>query len=283
MGRTGVPDSAGILVAVVVEQLLPPGEPIEIERILQEVQPPDAPETGRPHVIGSLISSVNGRATLDGRTAPLGPSGGGADREFFRGLRGTCDAIMVGTGTLREERYGRPGRRRLLREFRAARGLAEEPKVIVVSRSLDLPVHVPLFRDPATEVLLFTWSAAPVPSSGAQITVMRMDPVDTSLAAVLRAARERYGIRSIVCEGGPTLYGALLNEDLVDELFLTIAPVYASDDELPLTTSGHGASPCPMKLLSVFSRDDYLFLRYRRAPAAQRRGDAESAAASART
>jgi riboflavin biosynthesis pyrimidine reductase len=269
---------------VLVEQLLPPGEPVEIDTILQQVHPLDWAEAGRPHVIGSLISSVNGRATLEGRTAPLGPSGGGADREFFRGLRGTCEAIMVGTGTLREERYGRPGRRRLLREFRAARGLAEEPKVIVVSRSLDLPVDIPLFRDPQTEVLLFTTSTATVPSPGAQISVTRIDPADMSMAAVLRSARERYGIRSIVCEGGPTLYGALLTEDLVDELFLTIAPVYAGDDELPLTTSGHGAKPCPMKLLSVFSRDDYLFLRYRRAPleGGPAPSEAESSSASSR-
>ena len=169
--------------------------------MLLNVRPPDDPGARRPHVIASLISSVNGRATLMGRSGPLAPSGGGADREIFRGLRGVCDAIMVGTGTLREERYGRPGRRRTLREFRAQRGLAEEPKVIVVSRSLDLPVEVPLFQDPETEVLLFTWSTAPVPAAGAQITVVRMDPADQSLGAVLCAARAQHGIRSIVCEG----------------------------------------------------------------------------------
>jgi riboflavin biosynthesis pyrimidine reductase len=253
---------------VLVEQLLPPGDPIEVEQVLRDLHPAYDASARRPHVIGSLISSVNGRATLDGRTAALAPSGGGADRAIFRGLRGVCDAIMVGTGTLRDERYGRPGRRRKLREFRAARGLAEEPKVIVVSRSLDLPVDIPLFQDPATEVLLFTWSDAAVPSPGAQITVVRMDPIDTSLEAVLRAAHDLHGIRSVVCEGGPTLYGSLLTEDLVDELFLTIAPIHAGGDELPLTRPGHDAQPCPMKLAGVLSRDDYLFLRYRRAQSA---------------
>ena len=255
---------AAKLEPVLVARLLPPGDPVDVERILQDVYPPEGLNAERPHVIASFISSVNGRATLDGRSARLAPPGGGADREIFRGLRGVCDAIMVGTGTLREERYGRPGRRRTLREFRASRGLAEEPKVIVVSRSLDLPVQIPLFRDPATEILLFTWSTAPVPSPGAQISVVRMDPADMSLASVLRAARERFGIRSIVFEGGPRLFGALLTEDLVDELFLTIAPVFAGGDELPLTRSGHGARSRPMHLVSVLSHDDYLFLRYAR-------------------
>jgi 5-amino-6-(5-phosphoribosylamino)uracil reductase len=115
-------------------------------------------------------------------------------------------------------------------------------------------------------VLLFTWSDAAVPAPGAQITVVRMDRTDRSLASVLRVARQEHGIRSIVCEGGPTLFGALLNEDLVDELFLTIAPVYASDVELPLSTAGHAAQPSPMRLVSVLSRDGYLFLRYGRGP-----------------
>jgi riboflavin biosynthesis pyrimidine reductase len=262
---------------VIVEQLLPPGAPIAIEQVLRGVHPRDDPAARRPHVIGSLISTVNGRATLDGRTAPLSPPGGGADREIFRGLRGVCDAIMVGTGTLRDELYGRPGRRRTLREFRASRGLPEEPKVIVVSRSLELPTHIPLFRDPATEVLLFTWSKAAIPEPGAQITTVRMDPDDVTLASVLRHARESHGIRSVVCEGGPTLYGALLTEDLIDELFLTIAPVYAGDDQLPLTTSGHAARATPMSLASVHTHDDYLFLRYIRRASADERPIADDA------
>lgn len=249
-----------MLGAVRVDQLLPHGDPIEIEQVLSGVHPPHGP-AALPHVIGSLISSVNGRATLDGRTWPLGSS---VDREIFRGLRGTCDAIMVGTGTLRAERYGRPGRKSTLRASRAQRGLAEEPKVLVVSRSLALPVDIPLFRDPATEVLLYTWSQDPIPAVAARMEVTRMDPADRTLAAVLRSAREQHGVRSVVCEGGPTLYGALLDEDLVDELFLTIAPLYAGDDELTLTSAGHGARTAPMHLASVLSCDDYLFLRYRR-------------------
>jgi riboflavin biosynthesis pyrimidine reductase len=247
--------------AMLVDQLLPPGDPIDIEEHLARVC---APHTAalRPHVIGSLISSVNGRSTLDGRTWPMGSQ---VDRAIFRGLRGICDAIMVGTGTLRAEKYGRPGRKRTLRESRAERGLAEEPKVLVVSRSLDLPTRIPLFRDPDTEILLYTWSDAPVPSVGAQMQVTRLDPADQSLAAVLRSARAEHGVRSVVCEGGPRIFGALLDEDLVDELFLTIAPVYAGDAEMPLTSGGHRAQATPMSLVNVLSHEANLFLRYQRA------------------
>ena len=54
--------------------------------------------------------------------------------------------------------------------------------------------------------------------------VVRLDPGELTLTTMMRRLRSAYDVRSLLCEGGPTVFGALLQEDLVDELFLSIAP-----------------------------------------------------------
>src|SRR5208283_6018056 len=45
------------------------------------------------------------------------------------------------------------------------------------------------------------------------------------LKSAVRELRQQLGIKYLLCEGGPTLYGALARADLVDEKFLTVSPV----------------------------------------------------------
>ena len=66
------------------------------------------------------------------------------------------------------------------------------------------------------------------------------------MTTVLRHLRSDYGVRTLLCEGGPTLFGALLTEDVVDELFLTLAPKLAGGGSGPTITSGPElAEPAP--------------------------------------
>jgi riboflavin biosynthesis pyrimidine reductase len=76
--------------------------------------------------------------------------------------------------------------------------------------------------------------------------------------------RER-GIRSLLCEGGPTLHGELQARGLVDELFLTIAPKLAGREERSILTA-----PLPdvlkLELAWLLESEGELFTRYRVAP-----------------
>ena len=67
---------------------------------------------------------------------------------------------------------------------------------------------------------------------------MRLDPAELTLTTALRHLRAEHGVRSLLCEGGPTLMGALLHERLVDELFLTLAPQLAGGGTGPTMSSG---------------------------------------------
>src|SRR3954454_22729269 len=118
----------------------------------------EAAVDGRPGVAAVMIASADGRAGVGGSWGPLGHP---ADSAPLRELRTAVDAILVGTGTLRAERYAN-----LLdddqRERRAARGRDGEPLVATIARSGDVPVDVPLFAEPDARIQIYTEAEAEV-------------------------------------------------------------------------------------------------------------------------
>ena len=79
----------------------------------------------------------------------------------------------------------------------------------------------------------------------------------------MRRLRSDFGVRTLLCEGGPTLFGALLRERLVDELFLTVAPAVVGGGDAPTISSGPELPE--LQRLSVqwlLEREGALFLRY---------------------
>src|SRR5689334_9339640 len=119
------------------EPLLPPGEPATVEQIVESfglwLRPSEPP--ARPRVLLNMVSTLDGRASLDGRSGTIS---GPADRALFHALRAAVDGVLVGAGTVRTERYGRMVRDERTRRLRAERGLTEEPLACVVSGRLVL-------------------------------------------------------------------------------------------------------------------------------------------------
>jgi riboflavin-specific deaminase-like protein len=215
----------------------------------------------RPWLIANFATTADGRAAVDGRSGPIGDEG---DRELFRRLRTQVDALLVGTNTLRIERYGRAVRQPELREAREAIGLAPEPLLATVSRSGELPTDIPLFEEPDARVVIFTTADCPEPTAAAaQVELVRLDPGELTLTSALRHLRAHHDVRALLCEGGPTLMGALLGEGLVDELFLTLAPKLAGGGTAPTLTSGPALpDPAEMELVWALEREGSLYLRY---------------------
>jgi riboflavin biosynthesis pyrimidine reductase len=246
-----------------VRQIFPEPAELDAGQIAATLDLPCRPaaDPELPRVVACWIASVDGRSTLDQRSSGLGNA---ADRAVFRGLRAQADAILVGSRTLAIERYRRPGRSPQLRERRAALGLAEEPTVLVVSRELSLPPEIPLLQDPAAEVRILTWSEAEIPSLPANIDVIRLSRDAPSLRSALAAAHAA-GIGSVVCEGGPTLLGLLIAEDLLDELVVTTAPMFVGAGEEPVVAALTAQPPRQYRLVALYCGDDYAFARYTRA------------------
>jgi riboflavin biosynthesis pyrimidine reductase len=214
----------------------------------------------RPWVITNFVTTADGRATIDGRSGPIGDEG---DMEIFRRLRTQVDALLIGTRTAAIEHYGRAVRRPELRDARAAIGLAPEPLFAFVSRSGELPLEAPLFAEPETRVVAFVPHGAPEPERPAQVELVRLDAGELTLTSAVRRLRAAHGVRSLLCEGGPTLMSALLHEDLVDELFLTVAPQLAGGGTGPTMSSGPPlAEPGELELVWALERAGSLYLRY---------------------
>ena len=215
---------------------------------------------GRPRVVAAMVGAADGRATVGGGAGGLGSP---ADRDVLRELRTACDALLVGPGTLIAERYATvldPPQR----ERRRARGLPDEPLVATISRRGDPALaDVPLFAEPGLRVQVYT-EADPAPDldRGAQVAVHRAAPGTLTAAVALAHLQSERGMRTVLCEGGPTLLRELVAERLVDDLVLTLAPLLVAGDERSVL---HGAlldPPARLELRAVLRAEDHLFLHY---------------------
>jgi riboflavin-specific deaminase-like protein len=220
---------------------------------LHELAPP-----GRPYLGVNMVSSLDGKATLDWRTRGLSTE---IDRRLFHHLRTQADAVMVGAGTVREERYGRINKTDELREKRRSEGLAPDALAVVVSGRLDLPVDLPLLTEPEQRVVIATGSDATLPEVAAQVDYAR---VGDDLPRLMAYLQEHHGVRSVLCEGGPTLNSFLFAAGLVDELFLTMNPkVIGGAATLTIVAGRELVEPAEPGLVSVAEADGELFTRWR--------------------
>ncbi len=216
-----------------------------------------APED-RPYVVLNMVATLDGKAAINGSTRGMG---GEADRELFHNLRTQADAILVGAGTVRDERYGKAIKTDALRAKREQEGLAPEPVTVIVSFRGALPPDLPILQEPGAPVIVATGAAGELEGVAADVSYER---TGDDLPLLLARLREDRGIRSILCEGGPTLNSHLLAAGLVDELFLSIDPVIVGGaDALTLVAGRALAEPVRAELVSLLRSDEGLFGRWR--------------------
>jgi riboflavin biosynthesis pyrimidine reductase len=240
--------------------LLPePGE-LETDELAAVLAFGDRAAPDRPYLIANMVASADGRATLAGRS---GQMGGAADRELFQALRVSVDAVLAGTRTVQVERYGRLVRDPARRARRVDAGLAPDPLAVLVTRRGDAPWEAPLFAAPEQRVAICTGAPLQVPEDvAAQVEVLEVEDGDSAAAAGLRALRASHGVRSVLCEGGPLLLRGLLAGGMVDELFLTLAPVVAGPGERSLLEGPALPAALDLALLWLLESDGNLFARY---------------------
>jgi riboflavin-specific deaminase-like protein len=240
--------------------LLPESGLLDVRRLVADIDVESQAPVDRPYTIVNFVASADGHAAFRGRSRWLSDD---ADRELFHGLRERVDAVMAGTGTLRAERYGRMVRDPERRARRASAGLHPEPLSVIFTRSGDVPTGIPLFSDPGSRVVVFTPSTLDRAGLAAEVDVVRLDAGELTLTTMMRLLRAAYDVRSLLCEGGPTLFGALLQENLVDELFLSLAPKLTGGGTAPAITAGPELAELrAMSLIWAFELDGALYLRY---------------------
>jgi riboflavin biosynthesis pyrimidine reductase len=194
------------------------------------------------------------------------------DDRFVMGLLRACaDAVLVGAGTLLASPKGtwRPERvyPRAAEGFAALReqwGMAERPAVAVVSTGASLDPSHPVLQD---AVLLTTAAGADALVDVLPDVVAVNDGDWVDLRAAVAVLRER-GHGRVLSEAGPHVFGSLLADALVDELFLTLSPVLAGrviDARRFALIEGAELLPDVRRgprLASVRRGENHLFLRY---------------------
>jgi riboflavin biosynthesis pyrimidine reductase len=272
-----------------LNRLLPPGDPASAQEIAaglglhtrtkgvrtQEAGGVNELRRNRPYVVLNMVSTLDGHATLDGRSGPISSR---ADRELFHSLRGVVDAVMAGAGTMRAERYGPIVPDGDRRRMRARLGLKERPLACLVSGSLALSPDLPLLADPDSTVAILTPSDGRLAETAARVEYVRArtGAGELDLGAALSELQDRLQVGTVLCEGGPHLNAQLLSAGLVDELFLSVSPLLAGGGQARERSAGAGGDaavriiagaelrpPVELKLLSVLEHDSRLFLRYR--------------------
>jgi riboflavin-specific deaminase-like protein len=213
----------------------------------------------RRQVRANFVTSLDGMVEIDGRSGPLG---GEADHAAFLAMRAVTDGILVGAGTVRQEKYGPVRLDAEVQARRRARLQAPLPRLAIVSNRADLDPAARVFAADPPPLLLTTAAAVqhrPDLAAVAEMVACGAQRVDIGAAIEQLHARN---LGRILCEGGPTLLRSLLFAGLVDELCLTTAP--------RLLGAGHrsllGDQPLPdalsLRLTAVLEGDGMLLSRY---------------------
>lgn len=218
-----------------------------------------------PHVRMNFVESADGAVTLGGRSGDLG---GATDRELMQVLRAMADVVLVGAGTVRIEGYGGIRVSDDDVAWRRTHGLDDQPALAVVSRRLDLDPDGDVFTKAVRRPVLVTTDAAHRRRGErfahvADVIVCGETAVD--LAAMLDVFANR-GWRHVLCEGGPHLFGALLEAGLVDEVCVTLAPRFVGGEAGRMVRDAPEADRL-FALAGVLTDDEgFVFLRYAAEP-----------------
>ena len=237
---------------------LPPRE-IPAAEIYDDLELPPAGrrEISRPYVIVNMVSTLDGKTTIAGKSSRIGSK---VDRQVMRILRSKADAVLIGANTLRSEKLS-------LGLDRSDGG--PQPLAVIVTSSGELPLETNLILGEGQELLVISPEGVAVelpPGRGRTLSVPAEESGSVALERALATLRTEYAVELLLVEGGPSLNYSLISEQLVDELFLTLAPRLLGGEAGEALTILEGtplpASRRSLDLLSAYLAGDELFLRY---------------------
>jgi len=209
---------------------------------------PDSP-TNRPYALINMVTTIDGKILSGKRDEDVLDLGSKTDHLLMGRIMTQCDALMIGAQTLRASpKSWKP----------------QAPVRIVVTRSGDLPLDGRFFEDAEKKIIAAPESAArTIP--GFRWIPFKGESVD--LRALLELLRNQLDIKRLLILGGSELNAQLIKANLIDELFVTIAPKVKLGRDVPTYADGEPLAREEMldyKLLEHHAIDNEIFLRYRR-------------------
>jgi riboflavin biosynthesis pyrimidine reductase len=244
----------------------------------------------RPFVLANFVSTLDGVVSYEmkGKSGGSAISGSDPADRFIMGLlRASADAVIVGARTAQavsseslwtpESTY--PDAKHSYAEYRVnALHKPEYPLLVVVSGSGRLELERAIFHTPVMRAVVITTSdgrdeltrrgAATLGS--VDVHVLNSSSGSIAPSAILELLQSQFGVKTLLHEGGPTLFGQFLAAEAIDEFFLTLSPQIAGrkgDATRPALAEGvefaPGSAPW-FQMVSVKENAARLYLRYRR-------------------
>lgn len=244
--------------------------------------------TTRPYVFSNFVVSRDGRVSFNepGKMSGADVSGFDEhDRWLMALLRARADAIVMGDNTLRIEpdhlwtaEFIFPPDADALAELRRLEGRAARPLQVFLSLEGDIDVSAArVFSEEAFHVVVATTTRGAtrlrsLPPVQARLDVLELGDDGVDVPALLAVLRERFGVETVLCEGGPRAYGSMLAAGCIDDEFLALSPLVvgaAPDVPRPSLIEGVAfpAAGAPYsRPLTLHRAGDLLFLRARYTP-----------------
>jgi len=213
-----------------------------------------------------MAMTVDGKITSAGREYPRFTSQ--FDRDNMDRLRAEADAILIGAGTIRADDPPLGVRSDQMRTYRRSLGRSAPLHRVIVSATLDLDPQSRFFtEDHEGDRIVVTVEDAPggaLAAVASRVEVWKVGQGLVDLPELLRRLKRR-GIDRLLVEGGGRLNWALLRDDLIDELYVTIAPRLLGGRDAPTLLEGEGLAMVEqrrLELVEVRREGDELYCRY---------------------
>ena len=119
------------------------------------------------------------------------------------------------------------------------RGRSRCPLRVIISNEGRIDHRLNIFQSDVSPIIIFSTKRMPQKYQRAlekKTTLYLSDTKNVDLAGMLQTLRNKYKVRTVACEGGPTLFRALLEQGLIDRLNLTIAPYMFGGAKAPTLT-----------------------------------------------
>jgi riboflavin-specific deaminase-like protein len=190
----------------------------------------------RPLVVATFAMTVDGKVTTK-NLSPVDFTSREDKLHLFR-QRALADAVMLGHTSLKRDnvRLGLPEE---MQETRMKRGQTRGPLRVIVSNEGRIDHRLKIFQSDVSQIIIFSTKRMPRKYQRAlekKATLHLSDAGHVDLVVMLQTLRSKYKVRRLACEGGPTLFRALLEQGLIDQLNLTIAPYMFGGAKAPTLT-----------------------------------------------
>ena len=190
----------------------------------------------RPFVVATFAITADGKVTTK-NFGPVDFTSREDKLHLFR-QRASADAVLIGHTSLERDnvRLGLPVD---LQELRTRRGQSRSPMRVIISNKGRIDERLKIFQSDISPIIVFSTKRMPQKNQKAlqrRATLHLTDAEHVDLAVMLETLRNQYKVGTLACEGGPTLFRALLEEDLIDQLNLTIAPYMFGGATAPTLT-----------------------------------------------